>query len=101
MILANRDVMLSTADPHLAFEVVSQTDALMIGTTTLSRLLLDRYQLKAISLPDEMAVLFSNYQLTWHRLMNQDPAHMWFRGLLFEECQKLLLVENTSSSAVA
>ncbi len=99
MMLANRDIMLSTGDPHLAFEVVSQTDALMIGTTSLSYLLLDRYQLKAVSLPDEMAALFSHYQLTWHRLMNQDSAHMWLRGLLFEECQKLLQVEISQRGA--
>ncbi|WP_281645394.1 LysR family transcriptional regulator [Parendozoicomonas sp. Alg238-R29] len=89
MMLANREIMLSTADPHLAFEVVSQTDAMMIGTTSLNSMLLDRYKLRAVSLPPELDSLYSHYQLTWHRLMNRDPAHMWFRGLLFDECQAL------------
>ncbi len=93
MLLGNRDIMLSTSDPHLAFEVVSQTDAMMIGTTSLGTLLMNRYQLVAADLPDEFSALESNYQLTWHKVMNRNPAHEWFRGLLFEECEALLKAE--------
>ena len=93
-LLDNRDIMLLTSDPHLAFEVVSQTDALMIGTTSFTSMLRERYQLQASAIPQELSVLQSDYQLTWHRLMDRDPAHGWFRNLIYEECRQLLLEEN-------
>ncbi len=90
MLLANRDVMLTTSDPHLACEVVSQTDAMMIGTLSLGSALMDRYGLTAVAVPDELLPLHSHYQMTWHRLVHRDPAHIWFRNLMLDECQKLL-----------
>ncbi|MTI14352.1 LysR family transcriptional regulator [Sansalvadorimonas verongulae] len=98
MLLANREVMLSTSDPHLAFEVVSQSDAMMIGTTFLNKMLVDRYNLQVVALPAEMASLNSQYQLTWHSLVNRDPAHMWFRSLLLDECRALQQQEKMAAS---
>ncbi|CAM3507869.1 LysR family transcriptional regulator [Parendozoicomonas haliclonae] len=90
MLLANREVMLSTSDPHLAFEIVSRTDAMMVGTMSFASSLMARYKLTAVALPEEMRQLRSNYQMTWHRLMHRDSAHMWFRNLLLDECHMLL-----------
>lgn len=95
MLLNNRDILLSTSDPHLAFEVVSNTQALMIGTTSLGMAVLDRYNLAAVSVPPELAGLYSNYQLTWHRLRHSDQAQAWLRNLLFEECQSLQQEEDS------
>ena len=93
MLLDNREVMLSTSDPHLAFEVVSQTDAMMIGTRSLAGLLMERYNLTAVALPVELNHFRSDYQMTWHRLMHRDPAHMWLRNVLLEECGTILGIE--------
>ena len=90
MLLENREVMLSTSDPHLAFEVVNQTDAMMIGTRSLCSLLMERYKLTTVKLPADLSPLRSDYQMTWHRLMHRDSAHIWMRNVLMEECQHLL-----------
>ncbi len=90
MLLGNREVLMSTPDPHLAFQVVSESEALMIGTQCLTRPIVEQYSLWAAKLPPELKALQGDYQMSWHRLRHRDHAHVWFRQLVLEECEKLL-----------
>ena len=98
-LLDSRRVILSTPDLQLALEVISQSDAMMIGSQSFSTVLMDRYRLKAIAIPDELGPLHSDYQMIWHRQTDRNPAHIWFRQLLLEECQSLLALELEEVSA--
>ncbi|MCL6268639.1 LysR family transcriptional regulator [Sansalvadorimonas sp. 2012CJ34-2] len=90
MLLGNREVLMSTPDHHLALQVVSDTQALMIGTTCLTRPIIEQYSLCAAELPPELKALKGDYQMSWHRLRHRDHAHIWFRQLVMEECEKLM-----------
>ncbi|MCY4471891.1 MAG: LysR family transcriptional regulator [Kistimonas sp.] len=92
-LLAERTLLLSTSDPHLACEVVSQTRSLMVGTRPLCRWWMERYRLQALRLPAELSALDSHYQMTWHQLTHRTPEHVWLRRVFLEACQSLLETE--------
>ena len=96
MLLGNRAVLMSTPDPHLAFQALNQSNALMIGTSCLTGPLVRQYDLQVVSLPPELKTLQADYQMSWHRLRHRDHAHIWFRRLIMEECEKLLQEEATA-----
>ena len=84
--MSRRDVLLTATDIHAGLEVVSNTQALMIGTLDLCQPLLDKHGLTSVELPSELAALDADYLLTWHRLQHRNPAQEWFRTILFEHC---------------
>ncbi len=87
--MSRRDVLLTATDIHAALEVVSNTQALMIGTLDLCQPLLERHGLTSVELPSELATLDADYLMTWHRLQHRNPAQEWFRTILYEHCLAL------------
>ena len=91
LLLKDRRVVLETSDPHTAFEVVRHSEALMIGTLSLCGTLIQRYNLTFMALPPEMQQLQASYHQTWHTVSHRQPAHIWFRTIVFDEIRRLLV----------
>jgi LysR family nod box-dependent transcriptional activator len=75
-----RRVELSVSSFGLAPHLVVGTDRITTIPTRLAMRLADILPLKLVPLPIEIPGLVE--LLHWHRVHDQDPAHIWFRGVL-------------------
>jgi DNA-binding transcriptional LysR family regulator len=77
-----RRVELSVSSFALAPQLVVGTDRITTITMRLAMRFADILPLRLVPLPIEIPRLVE--LLHWHRVHDQDPAHIWFRGILKE-----------------
>ena len=75
-----RRVEISTPSFFLAPQLVVGTDRIATITTRLALRYAEILPIKLVPLPIEIPVLVE--VLHWHRVHDQDPAHIWFRQIL-------------------
>lgn len=94
-----RRVELSVSSFGLAPHLVVGTDRITTITMRLAMRYADILPLKLVPLPIEIPRLVE--VLHWHRVHDQDPAHIWFRGVLKDTVGAMPTVTSAIRSTTA
>jgi DNA-binding transcriptional LysR family regulator len=76
--------------PHFvaALALVAHTDYILTVPYGLARSCAAHYRLKILPFP--MAQKSFTYSIIWHERHMKDPAHIWFRQLIYEELTRAI-----------